>query len=125
MVCGLDDAACLLIFYGLKELCKTGIRRGSDWYVDRTVVANLTAVYNGAKGNFDRRRKPWCTIRRCIDAYKTGDATKFDELKQALRDAKDELTEEAQDCVSEEMAMGMMEAAEAMGTLLDCMSGGA
>lgn len=120
----MDDAACLLIFYGLKELCKTGIRKGSDWYVDMRVVQNLTAVYDGAKGSFDRRRKPWCTIRRCIDAYKTGNASKFDELKQALRDAKNELTAEAQDCVSEEMANAMIEAADAMGTLLDCMAGG-
>jgi hypothetical protein len=111
-----------------KAAVKAGIMRGSDWYVDQTVVENLTVVYDGAQGHFDRRRKPWLTIRRCIDAYKTGDATKFDELKQAVRDAKDKLTEEAQllaaqDCVSQEMALGMMEAAEAMGTLLDCMSG--
>ena len=35
-------------------------------------MSGIEQVYNKAKGNFDRRKRPWCTDRRCVEAYKTG-----------------------------------------------------
>mmetsp|Transcript_33979 Transcript_33979/g.76387 ORF Transcript_33979/g.76387 Transcript_33979/m.76387 type:complete len:125 (-) Transcript_33979:2439-2813(-) len=102
MVCGADDAVIVAVFYGLKCAFAKAIKVGSDWYVDKKVAESLETLYSTTKA--DRRRRPWPTVRRLIDAYKTGDKTKFETLKQALRDCKDEMTEEYREALAEGLA---------------------
>eukprot|EP00960_Hanusia_phi_P067925 766730-Hanusia_phi.AAC.7 len=102
MVCGVDDAFYVAAFFALKSAFAEAIKVGSDWYVDKKVVESLETLY--ATTTADRRRRPWPSVRRLIDAYKTGDETKFQTLKQALRDCKDEMTEEYREALAEGLA---------------------
>ena len=43
-------------------------------------MSGIEQVYNKAKGNFDRRKRPWCTDRRCVEAYKTGNDLVADKI---------------------------------------------
>eukprot|EP00960_Hanusia_phi_P054689 762741-Hanusia_phi.AAC.4 len=111
MVVVLDDVLAFFASIAFKAAFAKGIKKGSDWYVDRQVVNDLELLYVGAKGsNIDRRRRPWPSIRRLIDAYKTGDEKKFRELKEALRDCKDALTAEYQDALAEGLAQQTLSA---------------
>jgi hypothetical protein len=71
----------------------SAIKAGMNWYVDQSLVDQVEAIYSlthDAKGNkIDHRRKPWCTMRRLITAYKSGDSEKFQELKDAIKELKE------------------------------------
>ena len=68
-----------------------------------------------------RRRRPWCTIRRCIKAYRTGRASEFDTLRHYLKEAKDELTEEAQEAATDQATEAFQDLAEKMADWLECL----
>lgn len=111
MVFGVDDVAFFAAFTALKYAFSKAIKVGSDWYVDMTVAQNLEALYIGAKGTADRRRRPWPTIRKLVEAYKTGDKNKFRELREALHELKDRMTEEYQEALAEHLATTSIEQA--------------
>jgi hypothetical protein len=121
MVFGVDDVVAIAAFYLVKELCSQAIKKGTDWYVNESLVAKFEAIYNGAKGEYDRRRKPWTTIRRFIAAYRTGNKDKYQEIREILCDLKDELTADAQEALSDEAAKALMQVADAVTTMLDAM----
>jgi hypothetical protein len=121
MVFGVDDAVGIAVFFIIKEICAYGIKKGSDWYVNESLVGKFEKIYQDAKGQFDRRRKPWTTIRRFIAAYRTGDKDKYQEIREILCDLKDELTKDAQDALSDKAAEALMQVADAVTTLLEAM----
>ncbi len=94
----LSAAVCYGVSKALAAMASAGIRYGKDWYVDSSIVSAIEMVYtkthdrNGKK--IDHRRRPWCTMRRVISAYKTGKKEKFEELKKALEELNEEMQEE-------------------------------
>jgi len=91
-------AVCYGIGKAFAAMASAGIRYGKDWYVDSSIVSAIEMVYqkthdkDGKK--IDHRRRPWCTMRRVISAYKTGKKEKFEELKKALEELNEEMQEE-------------------------------
>ena len=112
MVCGVDD---------LMVCLAASVSTRADWVVDEAFVGAFEECYRNAKGNFDRRRRPWCTIRRCIKAYRTGRASEFDTLRHYLKEAKDELTEEAQEAATDQATEAFQDLAEKMADWLECL----
>lgn len=103
--CTLTVVAAYSAYMAIKSMVAYGIKKGSDWYVDWKAVTAVEAIYrttHDAIGKkIDHRRRPWCTMRRFVTTYKTGDKNKFQELRQALRDLKDDLTSENQEELAE------------------------
>ena len=101
----LTALTCYGAYMAIKSTVSYGIKRGSDWAVDESAVAAVEAIYKTThdhKGNkIDHRRRPWCTMRRFVSAYKTGKRDKFEELREALKDLKEDLTSEAREEIAE------------------------
>ncbi len=105
-------------YVGIKTIASYAIKKGTDWYVDKKCVAAVEAIYaldkDGSGNKIDHRRKPWCTMRRFIQAYKTGDKDKFEELRAALRELKDALTGDAQEQLADAIGHGGAEVVREM-----------
>ena len=100
--------ACMALAKICSAVASASIKAGMNWYVDQSLVDQVEEVYSlthDAKGNkIDHRRKPWCTMRRLISAYKSGNSEKFNELKDAIKELKENADElqDLEDPVSEE-----------------------
>jgi len=116
--CSMTAMAAYGAYMAFKSMAAYGMKRGSDWYVDSSAVAAVEAIYgttHDAKGRkIDHRRKPWCTMRRFVTAYKTGNKDKFQELRDALKDLKSDLTGDVQDELAEAAGQGGAEAVAQM-----------
>jgi hypothetical protein len=97
-------------YYAFKTLASYAIKKGSDWYVDSKCVQAIEAIYkletDGTGKKIDHRRKPWCTMRRFVQAYKTGNKDKFEELRESLRELKDSLTDDVQEQLADAVGQG-------------------
>ena len=105
-------------YWAFKNISARAIKVGSDWTVDYASAAAIEEIYaleyTSSGKKIDHRRRPWCTMRRFVKAYKTGDKTKFEELRESIRELKDDLTGDAQEELAEAMGQGGVEAVENM-----------